>query len=68
MVKNNLNNNVREVKKGFKIITIGNSQGVLIDKNVLEYLDIKLGEWVEITIKKPDNNKKDLKSEFQLKK
>ena len=59
MEKKKVNINVREVKKGFKIISIGNSQGVIIDKNVLEYLDIKIGDWVEITVKKPDNNKKE---------
>lgn len=58
MVKNKSNSIVREVKKGFKIINIGNSQGVIIDKNVLEYLDIKIGDWVEITVKKPDNDNK----------
>ena len=46
---------VREVKKGYKIIKIGNSQGLIIDKNTLEYLGIGLGEWVELIIKKAEN-------------
>ena len=45
---------VREVKKGFKIIKIGNSQGVIIDKNTLEYIGVGVGDWVEIIIKKAE--------------
>ena len=57
MVKNTNINIVREVKTGFKIIKIGNSQGILIDKKNLDYLDVKIGDWVEAIIKKPDNTK-----------
>ncbi len=46
---------VREVKKGFKIIKIGNSQGVIIEKKTLEYLNLGLGDWVELIIKKAEN-------------
>lgn len=52
---------VREVKKGFKIVKIGNSQGVIIDKNTLEYLDVSVGNWIELVIKKAENEKEDQK-------
>ncbi len=55
MVKPNNNNMVREVKKGYKIIRIGNSQGVIIDKNSIDYLGLEIGDWVELTIKKVEN-------------
>lgn len=54
MVKNNSSIKMREVKKGCKIIQIGNSQGVLIDKNSLEYLGLDIGDWVEVIVKKAD--------------
>jgi len=58
MVKPNNYNMVREVKKGYKIIRIGNSQGVIIDKNSLDYLGLEIGDWVEIIIKKVENEDK----------
>ena len=52
---------VREVKKGFKIIKIGNSQGVIIEKKTLDYLGLKHGDWVELTIKKAEKEEKNNK-------
>ncbi len=45
---------MREVKKGYKIIKVGNSQGIIIEKKTLEYLNLNLGDWVELVIKKAE--------------
>ncbi|KKL65274.1 hypothetical protein LCGC14_2156630 [marine sediment metagenome] len=52
---------VREVKKGFKIIKIGNSQGVIIEKKTLDYLGLKAGDWVELIIKKAEKEERNNK-------
>lgn len=50
-------------KKKCKIKKIGNSKGILLDKDTLEYLDLKIGDWVIISIEKDlskvKNNKED---------
>ncbi len=37
-----------------KIIIVGGSRGVIFDKDLMEKLDINLGDHVEINIKKVD--------------
>ena len=39
-------------KKKCKIKKIGNSKGILLDKDTLEYLDLKVGDWVIVSIEK----------------
>ncbi len=39
-------------KKKCKIKKIGNSKGILLDKDTLEYLDLKVGDWVIISLEK----------------
>lgn len=52
-------------KKKCRIKKIGNSKGIIIDKDTLEYLDLKIGDWVVISIEKDyskvENNKKSSK-------
>jgi len=46
-------------KRLFKVKKIGNSKGIIIDKDITELLKIEVDDWVEITIKKakiPNNN------------
>ncbi|KKM00464.1 hypothetical protein LCGC14_1804230 [marine sediment metagenome] len=47
-------------KKKCKIKKIGNSKGIILDKDTLEYLNLKIGDWVIINIEKDpskSNNK-----------
>lgn len=39
-------------KKKCKVKKIGNSKGILLDKDTLEYLDLNIGDWVIISIEK----------------
>ena len=51
---------VREVKKRmFKIKQIGNSKGIIIDKDIADFLKLEIGDWVEISIKKLEENNDD---------
>ena len=44
---------VRKIeRKKCKIKKIGNSKGLILDKDTLEYLNLKLGDWVIINIEK----------------
>jgi len=44
---------VREIeKRKFKIKKIGNSKGIIIDKDIAEFLNLEVGDWVEITLRK----------------
>ena len=44
---------VRKIeRKKCKIKQIGNSKGIIINKDTLEYLGLKLGDWVIIDIEK----------------
>ncbi len=40
-----------------EIIKIGNSQGIIISKTDIDYLKIKIGDIVEITLRKINNSK-----------
>jgi antitoxin component of MazEF toxin-antitoxin module len=40
-----------------KITTVGNSLGILIDKYIIKKLELKFGEYVEVDIKKFEENK-----------
>lgn len=46
-------------KKKSKIKKIGNSKGIILDKDTLEYLDLKVGDWVIISIEKDKSKTKD---------
>ena len=39
-------------RKKCKIKTIGNSKGIIIDKETLEYLNLDIGDWVIVSIEK----------------
>jgi len=43
---------VKNIEKLGRIIKIGNSKGVIIDKDILEYLDLDIGDAVKLTIEK----------------
>ena len=44
---------VRKIeRKKCKIKRIGNSKGIIIDKDTLEYLDLDVDDWVIIDIEK----------------
>ena len=53
---NKKNNNIIMVRvierKKCKIKRIGNSKGIIIDKDTLEYLNLDLDDWVIISIEK----------------
>lgn len=46
---------VKKIEKIGRIIKIGNSKGIIIDKDVLEYLDLDIGDAVKILIEKLEN-------------
>ncbi|KKK43611.1 hypothetical protein LCGC14_0471680 [marine sediment metagenome] len=52
---------VRSIERACKILKIGNSKGIIIDKDTLEYLKLKVGDWVKIQIEKVENNEEDNK-------
>ena len=43
---------VRSIEKIGRIIKVGNSKGIIIDKDVLEYLNLDIGDAIKITIEK----------------
>ncbi|MFW9973415.1 MAG: hypothetical protein ACFFDF_24740 [Candidatus Odinarchaeota archaeon] len=43
---------VRKIDKIGRIVRVGNSKGIIIDKDVLKYLDLDLGDAVKISIEK----------------
>ena len=42
----------RKIDNVGKLIRIGNSKGIIIDKDTLDYLGIEIGDLVKITIEK----------------
>ena len=48
---------VRSIEKIGRIIKVGNSKGVIIDKDVLEYLNLDTGDAIKITIEKIEDIK-----------
>ena len=48
---------VRNIEKIGRIIKVGNSKGIIIDKDVLEYLNLDTGDAVKITIEKIEDIK-----------
>lgn len=44
----------KSIDRPCKIIKIGNSKGVIIDKDTLDYLDLNIGDWVIITVEKAE--------------
>lgn len=43
---------VKKIEKIGRIIKVGNSKGIIIDKDVLEYLDLDIGDAVKVLIEK----------------
>lgn len=44
---------VRRIEnKKCKVKKIGNSKGIILDKETLEYLDLNIGDWIIINIEK----------------
>ena len=48
---------VKNIEKIGRIIKVGNSKGVIIDKDVLEYLNLDTGDAIKITIEKIEDIK-----------
>lgn len=48
---------VRNIEKIGRIIKVGNSKGIVIDKDVLEYLNLDIGDAIKITIEKIEDIK-----------
>ena len=48
---------VRSIEKIGRIIKVGNSKGIIIDKDVLEYLKLDTGDAIKITIEKIEDIK-----------
>ena len=48
-----------------KITRIGSSSGVIIDKKVMDLLDLKIGDYLQLTIEKLE--KEDFKKEIKTK-
>ncbi|KKN51817.1 hypothetical protein LCGC14_0619170 [marine sediment metagenome] len=46
---------VRSIERACKILKIGNSKGIIIDKDTIEYLKLDVGDMVKITIEKVEN-------------
>ena len=49
----------RKIEKVGKIIRIGNSKGIVIDKDTLGYLGLEIGDMVKIQIEKVKPLKKE---------
>ena len=49
----------RKIEKVGKIIRIGNSKGIVIDKDTLDYLGLEIGDMVKIQIEKVKPLKKE---------
>ncbi len=48
---------VRSIEKIGRVIKVGNSKGIIIDKDVLEYLNLDIGDAIKITIEKLEDVK-----------
>ena len=48
---------VRNIEKIGRIIKVGNSKGIIIDKDMLEYLNLDTGDAIKITIEKIEDIK-----------
>lgn len=48
---------VRSIEKIGRLIKVGNSKGIIIDKDVLEYLNLDIGDAIKITIEKIEDIK-----------
>jgi len=48
---------VRMIEKIGRIVKVGNSKGIIIDKDVLEYLNLDIGDAIKITIEKIEDIK-----------
>ncbi|MFW9972389.1 MAG: hypothetical protein ACFFDF_19550 [Candidatus Odinarchaeota archaeon] len=46
---------VKKIEKIGRIIKIGNSKGIIIEKDVLEYLNLDIGDAVKLLIEKLEN-------------
>lgn len=50
-------------KKKCRVKKMGNSKGIILDKETLEYLELEIGDWVIVSIEKDlskiENNKKE---------
>jgi len=46
-------------KKKCKIKRIGNSKGIILDKDTCEYLNIDIDDWVVVSIEKDSAKEKD---------
>ncbi len=44
----------KSLNRACKLIKIGNSRGVIIDKDTIEYLGLEIGCWIKLTIEKGD--------------
>ncbi|KKM72011.1 hypothetical protein LCGC14_1424770 [marine sediment metagenome] len=49
---------VRSIERACKILRIGNSKGIIIDKDTIEYLKLDVGDMVKIKIEKVENEGK----------
>lgn len=45
-----------------KITKFGNSKGIILDKRVMEYLDLKIGDFIQLTIEKLPEKKRNTES------
>lgn len=50
---------VRKIEIVSKIIKIGNSKGITIEKKYLKYLDLDVDDIIKITIEKVEKKEKD---------
>lgn len=50
---------VKKAETISKVIKIGNSKGVIIDKKTSDYLNLEIDDIVKITIEKEENEKLD---------
>lgn len=48
---------MRNIEKIGRIVKIGNSKGIVIDKDMLEYLNLDTGDVVKLTIEKIEDMK-----------
>lgn len=54
---------VRKIEIVGEIIRIGNSKGIILNKNILKYLDLNIGDWIKGTIEKVQEEIKPKKKE-----
>ena len=48
---------VKTIEKLGRIVKVGNSKGVIIDKDILEYLNLDIGDAIKLTIEKVEELK-----------